>query len=184
MSYSGLSLALVLSAISLSSPLVAQQVSAADDLTAQVARLSALIERQQRQIDALQRSHTELIQELRASRPPLLPPQAGAASTVQIPQTNASIGTTPSAQMQSTRETQGASDSLKADYAQPQDRAQGIHLGDRVRLGGYGSVRFETNDVAEGNNIPGGSAAGFTFRRLVLTAECPSRIPPARLQRS
>ena len=37
MSYSGLSLALVLSAISLSSPLVAQQVSAADDLTAQVA---------------------------------------------------------------------------------------------------------------------------------------------------
>ncbi len=35
MSYSGLSLALVLSAISLSSPLVAQQVSAADDLTAQ-----------------------------------------------------------------------------------------------------------------------------------------------------
>lgn len=172
MSYSGLSLTLVLSAVSLSSPLVAQQISAADDLTAQVARLSALIERQQRQIDALQRSHTELIQELRASRPPLLPPQAGAASTVQIPpQTNASIGTTPSAQMQSTRETQGASDSLKADYAQPQDRAQGIHLGDRVRLGGYGSVRFETNDVAEGNNIPGGSAAGFTFRRLVLTAD-------------
>ena len=137
MSYSALSLALVLSAISLSSPLVAQQVSAADDLTAQVARLSALIERQQRQIDALQRSHTELIQELRASRPPLLPPQAGAASTVQIPpQTNASIGTTPSVQMQSTRETQGgASDSLKADYAQPRDRAQGIRIRDRPGQG-------------------------------------------------
>src|SRR5689334_15722966 len=42
---------------------------------------------------------------------------------------------------------------------------------DRVRLSGYGSVRFETNDVASGNAIPSGSATGFTFRRFVLATD-------------
>ena len=172
MFYSGLSLALIVSAVGLSLPLAAQQTSTPEDLTAQVARLSALIEKQQQQIEALQRSHTELIQELRASRPPLLPQQAGSASTVQIPpQANASIETSPSAQTPSTQESRGTSDSSRLNYEGQQDRGEGINLGDRVRLGGYGSVRFETNDVAQGNNIPGGSAAGFTFRRLVLTAD-------------
>ena len=175
MSYSGLSLALVWSAIGLSLPLAAQQISAPDDLTAQVARLSALIEKQQQQIEALQRSHTELIEELRASRPPLSPPQGDAAATAQTAPRGtdfkASSEISASAQMQSTPDQQGTSVSRQADYTERQDRGQGINLGDRVRLGGYGSVRFETNDVAQGNNIPGGSAAGFTFRRLVLTAD-------------
>jgi len=48
---------------------------------------------------------------------------------------------------------------------------KGINLFDRVRVGGYGSMRFEANDVASGNNIPGGSAGAFTFRRLVLTTD-------------
>lgn len=48
---------------------------------------------------------------------------------------------------------------------------KGINLFDRVRIGGYGSMRFEANDVASGNNVPGGSAGGFTFRRLVLTTD-------------
>ena len=42
---------------------------------------------------------------------------------------------------------------------------------DRVRLSGYGSVRFESNDVASGNAIPSGSATGFTFRRFVLATD-------------
>ncbi len=50
-------------------------------------------------------------------------------------------------------------------------QGQGINIFDRVRVGGYGSMRFETNDVATGNNVPGGSAGGFTFRRLVLTTD-------------
>src|SRR5258708_14683307 len=54
-------------------------------------------------------------------------------------------------------------------YDAPKER--GIALGDRVRVGGYGSVRYETNNVKSGNNIPGGSANGFTFRRLVLTTD-------------
>lgn len=42
---------------------------------------------------------------------------------------------------------------------------------DRVRLNGYGSIRFETNDIASGNNIPSGSGTGFTFRRFVLATD-------------
>jgi hypothetical protein len=172
MSCSGLSLALILSAIGLSVPLAAQQTPAPEDLAAQVARLSALIEKQQQQIEALQRSHTELIQELRASRPPQQVDTAAAAQTApRASNFKASSETSASAQMQSTQDMPGTSHSPKAEYAGQPDRGQGINLGDRVRLGGYGSVRFETNDVAQGNNIPGGSAAGFTFRRLVLTAD-------------
>jgi hypothetical protein len=168
MSHSGLALTLLLSVLGLSSQLAAQQtsVTAAADLAAQVAHLSALIEKQQRQIEGLQRSQIELIQELRASRPPL-----SAQTTPRESDVRASSETSTSTEMQSIPDQQGTSDSRKADYAGQQDRRQGIHLGDLVRIGGYGSVRFETNDVAQGNNIPGGSAAGFTFRRLVLTAD-------------
>src|SRR5207248_9959821 len=48
---------------------------------------------------------------------------------------------------------------------------RGIALADRVRIGGYGSIRYETNNVRSANNIPSGSANGFTFRRLVLTTD-------------
>lgn len=44
-------------------------------------------------------------------------------------------------------------------------------LNNRVTLGGYGSVRFETNDVSPGNFFPSGSPSGFTFRRFVLTTD-------------
>lgn len=44
-------------------------------------------------------------------------------------------------------------------------------LGDRVRMGGYGSMRFEANDVGGNNFVPGGSAKAFTFRRFVLTTD-------------
>ena len=42
---------------------------------------------------------------------------------------------------------------------------------DRVRLGGYGSMRFEANDLGGDNFIPGGAAKGFTFRRFVFTTD-------------
>ncbi|MBZ5551966.1 MAG: hypothetical protein LAO21_04535 [Acidobacteriia bacterium] len=44
-------------------------------------------------------------------------------------------------------------------------------LKDRVNIGGYGSVRFEANDVGGDFFVPGGSARGFTFRRFVLTTD-------------
>src|SRR5574337_140002 len=45
-----------------------------------------------------------------------------------------------------------------------QTRRVSSELLDRVRIGGYGSVRFETNNLKEHNNT-------FTFRRFVLTAD-------------
>lgn len=62
--------------------------------------------------------------------------------------------------------------------AAQQERAPGIgkyrgisFLGDKVRIGGYGSMRFEANDVGGDNFVPGGSARGFTFRRFVITTD-------------
>jgi hypothetical protein len=165
MSYFRCALSLVLSLLGLTLPLAGQQTSVATpgDLIAQLAHLSALIEKQQQEIDALKRSQAELLQELRGSR--------SQSSTPQSNEVNASTENSALVRMQSSQDASGASDSRRLDYAQRGDQRQGIHLGDRVRLGGYGSVRFETNDVASGNNVPGGSAAGFTFRRLVLTGD-------------
>jgi len=165
MSYFRCALSLVLSLLGLTLPLAGQQTSVATpgDLIAQLAHLSALIEKQQQEIDALKRSQAELLQELRGSR--------SQSSTPQSNEVNASTENSALVRMQSSQDASGASDSRRLDYAQRGDQGQGIHLGDRVHLGGYGSVRFETNDVASGNNVPGGSAAGFTFRRLVLTGD-------------
>jgi HAMP domain-containing protein len=49
-------------------------------------------------------------------------------------------------------------------------------MNDRVTLGGYGSMRFEANDVSAGQFIPGGAPNGFTFRRFVLTTD--ARLTP------
>jgi hypothetical protein len=43
--------------------------------------------------------------------------------------------------------------------------------GERLHLGGYGSFRFETNDVGGDQFVPGSAATGFTFRRFVLTTD-------------
>ncbi len=42
---------------------------------------------------------------------------------------------------------------------------------ERVVIGGYGSFRFEANNIGGGQFIPGGSAKSFTFRRFVLTTD-------------
>ena len=49
-------------------------------------------------------------------------------------------------------------------------------LNNRVTLGGYGSMRFEANNVSPGQFIPSGSPNGFTFRRFVLTTD--ARLTP------
>ena len=52
-------------------------------------------------------------------------------------------------------------------------RPGGLNLGDMVRVGGYGSVRFETN------SLEAPKPAGFDFRRFVLTTDV---TPHDRLQ--
>jgi len=130
----------------------------AQQLSSQVARLAALVEQQQKQIEQLQRSQNELLQELHAQKS-------------QVPASAAVLHPTEAAVPAQTEVSQGSA------YSVPQER--GIALGDRVRLGGYGSMRYETNNVKAGNNIPGGSANGFTFRRLVLTTDAK---PASRLR--
>src|SRR3954469_1485039 len=127
-------------------------------LSSQVERLAALVEQQQKQIEQLHKSQNELLQELHS--------QKSSASTTTAAATPGGAAT--------------ASDPAPAQesaYSAPKER--GIALGDRVRIGGYGSMRYETNNVKAGNNIPGGSANGFTFRRLVLTTDAK---PASRLR--
>ena len=130
----------------------------AQQLSSQVDRLAALVEQQQKQIEQLQKSQTELMQELHSQKSPASTPVAAALPAAAEP----------------------ASDPAPAQdsaYSAPKERA--IAFGDRVRIGGYGSMRYETNNVKAGNNIPGGSANGFTFRRLVLTTDAK---PASRLR--
>lgn len=127
----------------------AQQQNA-QQLSSQVDRLAALVEQQQKQIEQLQKSQAELVQELHAQKSPTPAPLAAAAPVLAA----AAVDPAPA---------------QKSAYSAPKE--PGIALGDRVRIGGYGSMRYETNNVKAGNNIPGGSANGFTFRRLVLTTD-------------
>jgi hypothetical protein len=120
-------------------------------LSSQVEKLTALVEQQQKQIEQLQKSQTDLLQEIRAQKTQA--PAASAPVTAAVAEPSAPAD----------------APSQSAAYDAPKER--GIALGDRVRLGGYGSMRYETNNVKSGNNIPGGSANGFTFRRLVLTTD-------------
>src|SRR3954469_17392126 len=122
----------------------------AQQLSSQVDRLSALVEQQQKQIEQLQKSQNDLLQELHANKS-----QAPATQPVPQPAETAALAQSEASQ--------------DSPYSAPKER--GIALGERVRIGGYGSMRYETNNVKAGNNIPGGSANGFTFRRLVLTTD-------------
>ncbi len=157
----------------------APALSGAQEPPAVAARVDALqkqLEQQQQQIEGLQKTQAALLEELRALRgqapqaaatgetPGAQPPSAESAAAPQTPGKGApSAGGRPA-----------GSGIQAAGY--PDWRGNGIALGDRVRMGGYGSVRFETNDVSSGNNIPGGSAGGFTFRRFVVTTD--ARVAP------
>ena len=131
----------------------AQQPNAS--LEQQVDRLSELVRQQQEQINALQKSQAELLQELRGSRAERATPQPEPPAAAQA-QATPEPPAPPAEQVVAT-----------SAYG---DR-RGINIGEHVRVGGYGSVRFETNDIPSGNNIPSGSAGAFTFRRFVLTTD-------------
>jgi hypothetical protein len=150
--------------------LAAQSVSPVE-LQRQITAMQQQLQKQQDVIDQLRQSQQELQRQLEGSRAQqpqtaAQPPASSAAPGTEARPTTQELP--PSAQA-STAE---APSTVRASqYTNWQVAGRGINLGDRVRLGGYGSVRFETNDVATGNNVPGGSAGSFTFRRLVLTTD-------------
>ena len=47
----------------------------------------------------------------------------------------------------------------------PGVRPSGVNIGDAIKIGGYGSVRYETN------SLTAPKPAGFEFRRFVLTTD-------------
>jgi hypothetical protein len=156
-------------------------------------RLSALAEqvaRQQRQIDALQRSQAQLLEELRAARAAAgsaassstqtaspgkereAPGSPGAEARAPLASESGTVAAAPEQTPEAGAGTSSkAPSNMRAARYVDWQPGSGLNIADRVRIGGYGSVRFEANDVASGNNVPGGSAGGFTFRRLVLTTD-------------
>ena len=102
------------------------------------------------QIDAL-RKQIEMEGKPDAGAPAAMPPPSGSAKT------SISAGEIPD----KNSETSSGSDRPGQISA----------LGERVRIGGYGSVRFEANSIGGERFVPGGSAKGFTFRRFVLTTD-------------
>lgn len=132
------------------------------DPDARLADLAAKLELQQKQIDALQKSQAELLEQLKAARSGQ--PAASASvtrsteSTTEVPPAEASV--------------EMPSDTRAAQYNEWRHGGEGgLDLGEKVKIGGYGSLRFETNDLSSGNHIPSGSDAGFTFRRFVVTTD-------------
>ncbi len=137
----------------------AQQVGKAEDVQSQISNLTRLVEKQQAQIEALEKSQAALLEELRKTR--TAEPVPVAPSRVDL--------SAESAEAAPKQDQAPALQDQIAAYSGPREGR--IQLGDKVRIGGYGSVRFEVNDVASGNNIPGGSAGSFTFRRFVVTTD-------------
>src|SRR3954469_1178932 len=90
-------------------------------LSSQVDKLTALVEQQQKQIEQLQKSQAELLQEIRAQR-------AQSPATLAVTPTAADA---PAPSPDSTPQQSPAYDARKE---------RGISLGDRVRIGGYGSI--------------------------------------------
>jgi hypothetical protein len=150
----------------------AAQQDMSTGLAQQVTALAARLQQQQAQIEALQKSQQGLLDELRAARSASATP-AAAVATTQLASSSAPAAPPPTTtQPQSSAPAETPSTTRAGRYVDWQSAQPKLSLaGDRVRLGGYGSVRFETNDVQNGNNIPGGSAAGFTFRRFVITTD-------------
>ncbi len=142
----------------------------APPVAARVDALQKQFEQQQQQIESLQKTQAALLEELRALRGPASPP----AAETPAPAESAAAPPTPDKAASPAGGAPAASGMQAGRYVDW--RGHGIALGDRVRIGGYGSVRFETNDVSSGNNIPGGSAGGFTFRRFVVTTD--ARVAP------
>jgi hypothetical protein len=90
------------------------------------------------------------------------------------PGSQGTAGTQGAAGTQGTAGAQGAPGQTPRPAPQtPGVRSYGLAVGDKVTVGGYGSVRYETNSLHEPK------PAGFDFRRFVLTTDA---TPNDRLQ--
>lgn len=122
-----------------------------DRLRAEVQALLARIGAQEKELGEMKTQQAELMKKLDQMKS-RAPASAGAAAAPEAPIAGERLQAESAAQSPSTSGGKG-------------------WFADRVRVGGYGSVRFEANDLGGQNFIPSGSAKGFTFRRFVLTTD-------------
>lgn len=126
-----------------------------------IAALERRLEEQAREIERLRAEQQQLLERLDLTAGANSPLVAGRAS-VPVP-----IGTRSATPPATAQEQPPQTNEQKKNVAQKPTWAKG----DRVVLGGYGSFRFEANNIGGGNFIPGGAAKSFAFRRFVLTTD-------------
>jgi hypothetical protein len=86
--------------------------------------------------------------------------------------TGAPGGAGPGPEQSQGRNSPGQSSTPLVETSSLPDRPPAVNLLDaRVKIGGYGSVRFEANNAGGDHSAPGSAARGFTFRRFVLTTD-------------
>ena len=126
-----------------------------------IAALERRLEEQAREIERLRAEQQQLLERLDLTAGANSPLVAGPAS-VPVP-----IGTRSSSSPATAQQQPPQTNEQKKNVAQKPTWAKG----DRVVFGGYGSFRFEANNIGGGNFVPGGAAKSFTFRRFVLTTD-------------
>src|SRR2546428_6939529 len=124
-----------------------------------IAALERRLEEQAREIERLRAEQQQLLERLDLTAGANSPLVAGPASIPVPIETRSS--TSPATAQQQPPQT----NELKKNVAQKPAWAKG----DRVVLGGYGSFRFEANNIGGGNFVPGGAAQAFSFSKFVLT---------------
>src|SRR2546426_4857382 len=122
-----------------------------------IAALERRLEEQAREIERLRAEQQQLVERLDLTAGANSPLVAGPAS-VPVP-----IGTRSSSSPATAQQQPPQTNEQKKNVAQKPTWAKG----DRVVFGGYGSFRFEANDIGGGNFVPRGAAQAFSFRRFV-----------------
>src|SRR2546427_8096892 len=126
-----------------------------------IAALERRLEEQAREIERLRAEQQQLLERLDLTAGANSPLVAGPAS-VPVP-----IGTRSSTSPATAQQQPPQTNEQKKNVAQKPTWAKG----DRVVFGGYGSFRFEANDIGGGNFGPGGGRKAFYVHRVVRTAD-------------
>src|SRR2546428_42911 len=123
-----------------------------------IAALERRLEEQAREIERLRAEQQQLLERLDLTAGANSPLVAGPAS-VPVP-----IGTRSSSSPATAQQQPPQTNEQKKNVAQKPTWAKG----DRVVFGGYGSFRFEANNIGGGNFAPGGAAKTFYIWKFLL----------------
>src|SRR2546427_6178315 len=126
-----------------------------------IAAVERRLEEQVRDIERLRAEQQQLLERFDLTVVANSPLVAGPAS-VPVP-----IGTRSSSSPATAQQQPPQTNEQKKNVAQKPTWAKG----DRAVFGGYGSFRFEANDIGGGNFVPRGAAKSFYVLRFLLTTD-------------